>query len=80
MKVFRIIVSCGRRFQKTERTHPVDMSKNGCKFIFEQKSVKFFVNQPCYMAMYRAYQTNLTAKKLMNVSEKVNIAVQTDPG
>ena len=29
--------------------------------------------------MYRTYQTSLSDKKLMNVSEKVNIAVQTDP-
>ncbi|CAF1498330.1 unnamed protein product [Didymodactylos carnosus] len=33
----------------------------------------------CYMHMYRAYQTSLVDKKLMEISEKVDITVQTDP-
>ena len=71
-------VFCDKHIQKGERVHSIDMSKEWCKFIFEQKLLKLSVDQSCYMHIYRAYQKSLVDKKLTDARKKVDIAVQTD--
>jgi hypothetical protein len=72
-------VFCGKHFQKGERVHSTDMSKEWFRLIFEQKLLTHFIDQSCYMRIYHVYQTSLVNQKLITVSEKVHNGVQTDP-
>ncbi|CAF3358622.1 unnamed protein product [Rotaria sp. Silwood2] len=71
-------ICCGKNFKKREHIHPLDISKEWFKFVFKQELLQFFIDQACFMPIYHAYQASLVDNKLEKVSEKINIAVQTD--
>ena len=69
---------CGKNFQKGDRIHSLDISKEWFQFMFKQEVLKLSIDHPCYMRAYHAYQASLLHQESKKIPEMVDAAVQAD--